>query len=230
MLLLAAGAGTRLAAGVPKAFVEVGGRTLLDHALDRVLDAKALSHLVVVAPPARLDQARAAVAARSAAAARAGLVLTVVPGGEDRPGSVRAGLAALGPDEDVVLVHDCARPFAPPALFQAVIEAVLTRCAAVVPGVAVPDTLKQVGPDGLVVCTLPRDQLRSIQTPQGFRRDLLERAHAAGRSDVTDDAALVEALGAPVLVIDGDPRAGKITTRADLHVAATRDASSDVLS
>ena len=125
----------------------------------------------------------------------------------------------------MVLVHDAARALTPSALFADVAAAVAAGAPAVVPGLPVVDTVKQVDESGTVVATPPRASLRAIQTPQGFRRDVLERAHAeAGAHSVTDDAALVEALGLPVLVVPGDPRAHKITTPDDLdRVVALRD-------
>ena len=103
-------------------------------------------------------------------------------------------------------------------VFDRVIAAVIDGAVAVVPGLPVVDTIKAVDAAGLVVATPDRSTLRAIQTPQGFRRDVLRRAHALG-GNATDDAALVERLGEPVLVVDGDPWALKITTRADLDAA-----------
>jgi 2-C-methyl-D-erythritol 4-phosphate cytidylyltransferase len=124
---------------------------------------------------------------------------------------------------DVVLVHDAARPFAPPSMIARVEAAVRGGALAVVPGLAVADTIKAVDGSGIVTGTPDRMTLRAVQTPQGFARDLLERAHAAGAAAIlaggapaTDDAALVEALGEPVLVVKGDPAAAKITTPNDL--------------
>jgi 2-C-methyl-D-erythritol 4-phosphate cytidylyltransferase len=142
-----------------------------------------------------------------------------VPGGAERGDSVAAGLRALGPDVDVVLVHDAARALAPAELFDRVAAAVRDGAPAVVPGVPVVDTIKQVDASGRVVGTPERAALRAIQTPQGFRRTVLERAHALS-SDATDDAALVERLGEPVLVVEGDRRALKVTTADDLEAAA----------
>lgn len=144
--------------------------------------------------------------------------VTVVAGGAERGDSVAAGLAALGDGVSVVLVHDAARCLTPLPVFERVIAAVRDGAPAVVPGTAVVDTIKQVDEHGRVVATPERRTLRAVQTPQGFRRDVLERAHALS-SDATDDAALVERLGEPVLVVDGDPRALKVTTPADLETA-----------
>jgi 2-C-methyl-D-erythritol 4-phosphate cytidylyltransferase len=145
--------------------------------------------------------------------------VTVVPGGAQRGDSVAAGLRVLGDEVDIVLVHDAARCLAPVTVFDRVVAAVAAGAAAVVPGTAVVDTIKQVDGDGLVVGTPDRSALRAVQTPQGFRRAVLERAHAVS-SFATDDAGLVERLGEQVLVVEGDPLAFKVTTPADLDAAA----------
>lgn len=143
------------------------------------------------------------------------LSVVTVTGGATRQESVRAALDVLPPEVDVVLVHDAARPLAPIALIEAVAAAVLGGAPAVVPGVAVDDTVKRVGADGIVHETPPRETLRAIQTPQGFRRSVLERAHAQQGASITDDAGLVELLGEPVLVIPGAADAFKITRPDD---------------
>lgn len=143
---------------------------------------------------------------------------TVIPGGAERTDSVAAGLAALSPDVDIVLVHDAARALAPPSLFDAVAAAVAAGADGVVPGLPVSDTVKQVDPSGRVVATPDRSTLRAVQTPQGFRRAALEEAHARG-GDATDDAVLIERAGGTVQVIDGDPLAMKITLPADIEIA-----------
>src|SRR5205823_707637 len=144
--------------------------------------------------------------------------------GPDRTSSVRHGLAALPDRVGRVLVHDAARCLVPGDLVRRVAEAVPTW-GAVVPGLPLADTVKQVDAAGTVVATPDRAWLRAVQTPQGFDRDLLERAHrtqqrAGSPSEATDDAALVERLGEPVHVVPGDPRALKITTADDLALAA----------
>jgi len=132
---------------------------------------------------------------------------------------VAAGLSALRPDDGIVLVHDAARCLAPADLFARVIHAVRAGHFAVVPALALTDTIKVVDAQGLVTATPDRETLRGIQTPQGFQRDLLERAYASGAS-ATDDAGLVEQMGGQVSVVDGDPLALKITSALDLAVAA----------
>ena len=218
VVIVAAGSGTRLGAATPKAFVPLSGRSLLSRAISAATASPQVLVLVVVAPSSHLDEATAA-----ASSARDGVTVRVVPGGYERSDSVAAGLAALPDEVDVVLVHDAARALAPTSLFTAVIDAVRAGHPAVVPGLPVVDTIKQVSADGLVVSTPDRAWLRAIQTPQGFTRETLTRAHdlRAG-GPITDDAALVERLGLPVHVIDGDPLALKITTGEDLLHAETQ--------
>ena len=178
----------------------------------------------MIAVPAGCEDSIAAEFASVGAAA----VLTVA-GGVTRQDSVRAALKVLPPEADIVLVHDAARPLAPVALIEAVAAAVRAGAHAVVPGLAVDDTIKRIDTAGLVIETPPRHLLRAIQTPQGFTRELLERAHRLQAPEATDDAGLVELLGEPVLVIPGSPEAFKITRPADLAraeawLAAEREA------
>lgn len=143
----------------------------------------------------------------------------VVEGGATRAESVRLGLAAVPHDAEVIVVHDAARPLASDALFRAVIAAVSSgEAGGAIPGVPVSDTIKMVDGTHTVTQTLDRSSLVAVQTPQAFGAALLRRAHAEG-GEATDDAALVEALGATVRVVPGDPRNLKITTPADLGTA-----------
>jgi 2-C-methyl-D-erythritol 4-phosphate cytidylyltransferase len=139
----------------------------------------------------------------------------VVAGGARRSDSVRAGLAAVPADADVVVVHDAARPLATPALFGAVVRAVEEGADGAVPGLAVVDTVKRVDDGGAVVETLDRSGLVAVQTPQAFRAEVLRAAHADG-ADATDDAALVEATGGRVVVVQGDEQNRKVTVATDL--------------
>jgi 2-C-methyl-D-erythritol 4-phosphate cytidylyltransferase len=138
------------------------------------------------------------------------MVDAVVAGGATRSASVRAGLAAVPDDATIVLVHDAARPLASMQLWELVIAGAGAGHDAVVPAVPVVDTLREVGG-----ATVDRTRFVAVQTPQGFRADVLRRAHASG-ADGTDDASLVEAIGGKVLVVDGEPENRKITTLADL--------------
>jgi len=124
-------------------------------------------------------------------------------------------LAAVPPEATIICVHDAARPFASHELFSTVIEAIRAGADGAVPGVAVSDTIKRVDADGRVVETPPRAALVAVQTPQAFRAAVLRQAHAHA-DDATDDAALVEQLGARVMVVEGEPTNRKITDRQDL--------------
>lgn len=191
------------------------GVPLLGHALRGALACA--DEVVVVVPADWLEPAHAILDAVCGPEWAA--YVTVVPGGAERGDSVAAGLQALGVDVGIVLVHDAARCLAPAELFDRVVTAIRSGAVAAVPGTPVVDTIKQVDATGRVIGTPDRSSLRAIQTPQGFRRDVLERAHATS-SDATDDATLVERLGEPVIVIDGDPQAFKVTTADDLEAAA----------
>ncbi|WP_286175838.1 2-C-methyl-D-erythritol 4-phosphate cytidylyltransferase [Arthrobacter sp. NEB 688] len=210
VVVVAAGSGSRLGAGMPKAFVPLAGRPLLGWALDTVAQVPGLRSVVVVAPADLADPGGPAWAGIDPPPGT-----HVVAGGAERTDSVAAGLAALDPGCDVVLVHDAARCLTPVAVFARVVDAVRAGAAGVVPGIPVVDTVKSVDARGVVTGTPDRGALRAVQTPQGFRRAVLESAHAGG-AGATDDAALVEQLGHDVLVVDGDARAFKVTTVDDL--------------
>ncbi len=207
LVLVAAGSGQRLGCELPKALVSVGGRTLIEHCLLAVGSVPRIRDVVVVAPSDHLAAVRVAVDGRA----------VVVPGGSTRDESVRAGLAALAPGTERVLVHDAARPFVPTDVFDRVIDA-LDAVDAVIPAVPVADTIKRVR-DGVVVGTPAREELMAVQTPQGFRVSVLLAAHRQRSGEVTDDAMVVEQAGVPVHVVAGSPRGFKITTPFDLTVA-----------
>jgi 2-C-methyl-D-erythritol 4-phosphate cytidylyltransferase len=202
----------RLGVGMPKAFALLRGEPLLAHALRGVLGCGDVEHVVIVAPASHRDQARDLAGGDPR--------VDVVAGGADRSASVIAGLAVLRPDDGIVLVHDAARCLAPASLFARVIKAVRAGHSAVVPGLSMTDTVKVVDADGLVLATPDRESLRGVQTPQGFLREVLEHGYASGAS-ATDDAGLVEQIGGPVRVVDGDPLAFKITSAVDLAVATS---------
>ncbi|WP_460629673.1 2-C-methyl-D-erythritol 4-phosphate cytidylyltransferase [Intrasporangium mesophilum] len=224
-MVVAAGSGARLGASEPKAFVPLAGVPILGHALRGVLASSAVDEVVLVVPDSHLAQAQA-IADEVCRAADSRVPVTLVSGGAERGDSVLAGLHRLSAAIEVVLVHDAARCLTPVDLFERVVAAVDGGAVAAVPGTPVVDTVKQVDAHGVVVSTPDRATLRAIQTPQGFRRDVLERAHAAlGRrvpasGGVTDDAGLVERLGEPVVVVAGDPLAMKVTTPGDLDAAS----------
>ena len=206
----AAGSGERLAAGVPKAFYQLEGQTLVERAVAGLLESGVVDRVVVAVPADRIDEAKSVLGDRA----------IVVAGGADRTESVNLALAALAGDPEFVLVHDAARALTPPALVARVVDALRAGNGAVVPALPLSDTIKAVDANGVVLGTPERAGLRAVQTPQGFATDVLLRAYRrAGTADFTDDASLVEHLGGQVQVVDGDPLAFKITTQLDLLLA-----------
>ena len=224
-IVAAGGRGLRAGGGVPKQLRAIGGRSLLEHALAPFDRNRRIAGIVVVLPP---DLAADPPVAFEAVETP----LRVVAGGARRQDSVAAGFAAVAPDADVVLVHDAARPFCPPALIDRVIDAA-AEAGAAVPAVQATDTVKRsvaAGDCRVVADTLPRERIHLAQTPQGFRFDVLRAAVALGRSDVdaTDEALLAERAGHAVRLVEGDPDNVKITTAVDLERAAGRLARTDV--
>lgn len=216
LIIVAAGSGQRMGGGVPKALRHLCAEPLLTHAVRSGLGGSAVTALVVVAPQENLSEVHALVQACAD-----NIWWRIVPGGRTRTESVAAGLEALAERrEQLVLVHDAARALAPAQLFDDVVTALRAGAEAVVPALSVVDTIKQVDSSEHVVGTVDRTPLRAIQTPQGFNRTLLERAHL-DTIDATDDAGLVEKLGVAVLCIPGSERARKITTPFDLLLAET---------
>ncbi len=207
----AAGSGARLAAGIPKAFCELDGHTLLERAVAGLVESGVVDDIAVAVPPDRVDQAKQILAGRA----------TVVAGGPDRTQSVRLALSAMSGDPDFVLVHDAARALTPPTLIVRVVDALRAGHVAVVPALPLSDTIKAVDANGVVLGTPERAGLRAVQTPQGFATELLVRAYqrAGSAAGFTDDASLVEHVGGRVQVVDGDPLAFKITTQLDLLLA-----------
>ena len=185
----------------PKAFLALGGRPLYTHSLDVFNSMREIRQVVLVVPPGMRVQG-------------------AVEGGVRRQDSVRNGLREVDPASDVVLIHDAARPFVTPDLIRRVIRGAVKHGGAV-PGVPVRDTLKRLGPKGLVRATLDRNGLWAVQTPQGFRKGVLEAAYAAGhgRKDATDDAQVVERAGGRIAIVDGNPENFKITSKIDMELA-----------
>ncbi|MFD4947048.1 2-C-methyl-D-erythritol 4-phosphate cytidylyltransferase [Streptomyces sp. NPDC058239] len=220
----AAGRGVRLGPGAPKALRALGGTPMLIHAVRAMAASRSVSLVVVVAPP---DGAAEVKNLLDEHALPERTDYLVVPGGETRQESVRLGIDALPEGISVVLVHDAARPLVPVDTVDAVIEAVRDGAPAVVPALPLADTVKEVepGPPGEpepVLGTPVRARLRAVQTPQGFDRDMLVRAHetvAVSGDGATDDAGMVEQLGAPVVVVPGHEEAFKVTRPLDLVLA-----------
>lgn len=214
-IIVAAGAGVRMGAGVPKALMPLAGRPMIAWSLDALAGSRRIDGVVVVAPPGMEDAVRAAVGGP------AGLV--VVPGGASRSESVREGLAAAPAGASRVLVHDAARPLVLPALVGAVLDA-LDGVDGAIAAAPVVDTLKRSGPDGLVARTVAREGLWGAQTPQAFRaaslRAAVAAADAAGAlAASTDCASIVEAAGGRVRLVAAAAPNLKVTTPADHALA-----------
>lgn len=224
----AAGKGLRLGPGAPKALRTLGGLPILVHAVRAMARSRAVSLVVVVAPPDGVAEVRSLLNSHGLTEGQDVTDTVVVSGGATRQESVRLGLAALPDEVDIVLVHDAARPLVPVETVDGVARAVAEGAPAVVPALPLADTVKQVEPrtDGFepVVGTPDRARLRAVQTPQGFRRDVLLKAHetvtmAAGGEGATDDAGMAEQLGTTVVVIPGHEEAFKITRPLDMVLA-----------
>lgn len=212
VIVPAAGQGTRMGGETPKQYLDLGGAPVLVQTLRALAAHPHVGAAVLAVSPGAVAEANAVLRA-----APLGLPVYAVPGGASRRASVEAALAALPPEAAVVLIHDAVRPFVPLRLLDDVIAAARTFGAAV-PAVPVADTLRRA--DGRTFgATVDRDGLYAVQTPQGFQRDLLERAYAEVPDDTTDDAALVAALGHAVRLVPGDRRNLKLTTPDDLALA-----------
>lgn len=195
-IVVAAGSGLRF--GSAKQFETIGGKKIVDWAVDEA--SKHSMGVITVLPAGQATQAGQ------------------VEGGATRSESVRRGLAAVPAEATIVCVHDAARPFASPEVFRRVISAVVDGADAAVPGIAVVDTIKQINESNVVVGTPHRETLRAVQTPQAFRASSLRRAHERG-GEGTDDAYLIEKIGGEVVVVDGELVNRKITTPEDLEWA-----------
>jgi 2-C-methyl-D-erythritol 4-phosphate cytidylyltransferase / 2-C-methyl-D-erythritol 2,4-cyclodiphosphate synthase len=217
-IIAAGGRGARLGADRPKQLLALGGRTILDRSVDAFVAHPRIDEVVIVAPADLVAELRAAWAT-------APKPVSVVAGGERRQDSVANGFAAVEDRVDVVLIHDAARPFVSADVIARTLEAA-AECGAAVAALPSSDTVKLAVDDRMVPPTvertIPRERVYLAQTPQGFRADVLRRAIDAGRSrdTATDEAALAEAAGVAVRLVAGDPANLKITTRADLEVAA----------
>jgi 2-C-methyl-D-erythritol 4-phosphate cytidylyltransferase len=213
-VLVAAGRGERLGEDRPKAFARLGDLPLLAEPLRRLDENELVEGIVVVAP--RDWEEPSILLAEQIGASK---VSACVPGGDTRAESVRAGLAEVPDDAAAVLVHDAARPVLPPEVIGRLLAALGEGYDGAVPALPVLDTVKRVV-DGVVIETLPRDELVAVQTPQAFVASVLRAAFARNIANATDCASLVEAAGGRVKVVPGDERLQKVTTRADLERVA----------
>lgn len=205
-IIAGAGMGHRLGAEIPKALIQIQGITLLERAFISL--SKVVDEIVITAPAGYEEQFKAIV----------GQSAEVVTGGVLRSDSIRIALKALSPSVESVLIHDAARALASSALAAKVLGELRSGHSAVIPVLKVIDTIKEIDRDGFVRATPDRSSLVAAQTPQGFNRQVLERAHSAS-DDATDDAALVEAIGVKVKTIEGEASAFKITTKEDIGQA-----------
>ncbi|MEU4948760.1 2-C-methyl-D-erythritol 4-phosphate cytidylyltransferase [Streptomyces lavendulae] len=220
----AAGRGVRLGPGAPKALRALGGTPMLIHAVRAMARSRAVSLVVVVAPSDSTAEVRHLLDEH---ALPERTEILVVPGGDTRQESVRAGLDALPADITSVLIHDAARPLVPVDTVDSVVEAVRDGAPAVVPALPLADTVKEVEPGAPgrpepVVATPERARLRAVQTPQGFDLATLLRAHeaiAVSGEGATDDAGMVERTGVTVVVVPGHEEAFKVTRPLDLVLA-----------
>jgi 2-C-methyl-D-erythritol 4-phosphate cytidylyltransferase len=214
-IVVAAGSGSRLGRGEPKAFVTLGGKTMLLRVLHSLARVRGIVEAVVAVPAGMEPSARI-----EAAAAAPPFPVKIVPGGAERHHSVRVALALVSAESELVLVHDAARPLAPPQMFERCLEAA-ARSGGAIAAIRVADTLKRVS-SGTITETVPRADLWQAQTPQVFRRDILVAAHQRALDDggvATDDAGLVERIGGTVTIVDGSALNLKITTPEDLEIA-----------
>jgi len=214
-ILVAAGAGERLGADRPKAFARLGDRPLLAESLARLDACEWIDRIVVAAPPGWEEPA--ILVAEELVASK---VVACVTGGATRAESVRAALAEVDDSAVAVLVHDAARPLVTSEIVARVLAPLAEGFAGAVPGISLPDTVKQID-QGVVRGTLDRNDLVAVQTPQAFDVEVLRRAYAGDLTGATDCASLVEAAGGRVRVVEGDIRLQKITTRADLDLVAS---------
>lgn len=213
VIVPAAGRGERLGPGAPKALRTLAGQPILLHAVRNIATARDIDLIVVAVPEDAVEESRALLVGIE-------LPLIIVSGGETRQDSVARALLALPPEVDVVLVHDAARPLVPAEVVDRVVAAVRAGAEAVIPTLGVVDTVKEVDGDGVVRATLDRSRLHAVQTPQGFDRDVLQRAHAASDGgDASDDAGMVERMGVTVRIVPGHEEAFKITRPLDLVLA-----------
>ena len=225
-LIAAAGRGTRLGAEVPKAYVELRGRTLLERSVRALLASGVVDEVIVLVSPDMEPEAARIIGRIDTAGAQDttnAAPIRLVHGGSERADSVWAGLQAIPDDDAVVLIHDAARALTPPAMVRGVAKRVLEGAPAAVPVVPVADTIKEVAADA-VVSTPDRSRLRAVQTPQAFRLSALRQANLDYWAEqpeftATDDASLMEWHGERVATVPGDTLAFKITTPIDLTLA-----------
>jgi 2-C-methyl-D-erythritol 4-phosphate cytidylyltransferase len=217
-IIVAAGEGLRMGGSTPKSYLPLCGRPMILRTLDRVFAAKKITKVVVVVAPNEIARSQSLLSQDGRIGSRA---WQLQGGGVTRQESVRRGLETLAQDVDFVAIHDGARPFVSSEFIDRCIE-VAQEKGAVVPGLPARNTIKHVGADGYVQSTPQRSALWEIQTPQVFRRELIQAAHDRAhreRFEATDDAMLVEHMGGAVYVLEGDKLNFKITLPEDVWLA-----------
>lgn len=216
-VIAAGGAGVRMNSSVPKQFLELAGKPILLHTVERLAELDEVSLIVIALPPEHIQMAESILNRRPLPAE-----IKCVAGGPNRQESVRCGVAAVGPDQEFIMVHDAVRPVCDRDLVLRVLEAA-ARHGAAVPGLQATETIQRVSRTGRVLKTPPREELYAIQTPQAFRAEILrsslEKAHAAGFLG-TDESSVVRWAGHAVVVTPGSSENLKITRPIDLEIAA----------
>lgn len=211
-IIVAAGNGVRLGAKIPKAFVKINGKPMIEYSLKAYQSCKHIGEIILVKPPSHQFN---------------GLIYfdrfpklaAIVSGGKERLDSVRAGLNSVSPKADIILIHDAARPLIKPDKIEAVISAAKKHGAAILAS-PVTDTIKKAG-KGWITGTVDRSGLWKAQTPQGFKKEILERSHFNKRPiSATDDSQLVELIKGKVFIVPGDDTNIKVTTPIDLEIAS----------
>ncbi|MBI4727524.1 2-C-methyl-D-erythritol 4-phosphate cytidylyltransferase [candidate division TA06 bacterium] len=211
-IIVAAGSGERLGAKVPKAFVKINGRPMLEYSMQAYQECKNVKEIILVKPPSHRINGLKHFAQYSKLSA-------IVSGGKERPDSVRAGLNRVSPDSGIVLIHDAARPMIRTEQINAVIQAAKRYGAAILAS-PVSDTIKKANA-GRITGTIDRSQLWKAQTPQGFRMSVLKRSHFNRKNvPATDDSQLVEMIKGNVHLVSGDDNNIKVTTPTDLEIAS----------
>ena len=217
-IVLAAGAGRRIGGDVAKTYLPIAGRPLVLRTLDRMFAAKTVEQVILVVAADEMGRCQALLGADSLLCDRPCLLQS---GGATRQQSAKRGLERVALETDVVIIHDGARPFVSAALIDRCVESAAEKGAVVV-GLPARDTIKVVGDDHRILSTPERRSLWEIQTPQVFQKELIMAAHQQAETDaveVTDDAMVVERLGKPVYVLEGERTNLKITLPEDIWLA-----------
>jgi len=215
-VIAAGGSGTRMNAGVPKQFLEIGGKPILLLTVEAIAALPAVTQIVIALPPEHIARAEEALAGRSLR-----IQPQCVAGGPNRQASVKNGCALVRPDADVILVHDAVRPLCPLEVMERTLKVAWEKGAAV-PGIQATETIQRVSRKGRVLRTPPREELYAIQTPQAFKADLLREALARAETEGflgTDESSVARWAGHQVAVVPGSPDNIKITRPLDMEIA-----------